>query len=351
MNHQLDQIAAQLRQAQTPEEIFGKVPASREDCLAAIKKSYRTLAKVIHPDLYLAADEKKMAHAAFEQLLRWLQLAEEKARLGIYGQNQDGPKQIFLQSRLHLYCVEDQPVVTPFFAEYPCSFDDAGRKVLASIKIVRDPHQNNISQNEIQAIKVLQASPEVARFAAYIPELIEAFIYQDEDGEHQASVFARYTGWYSFEDIRHSYPDGIHPRDMAWMFRRLMVALGFAHRSGLTHGDVTPGNVYILPEEHGLMLANWSASTSATLDPAANAREDISAAVRCMLFLLGGDPQQGISPEALPQQLKSFFKGSLLPGTRAPQDAWALKQEFDELIERLWGKRTYHPFIMKFPNT
>jgi hypothetical protein len=45
--------------------------------------------------------------------------------------------------------------------------------------------------------------------------------------------------------------------------------------------------------------------------------------------------------------IQAFLKGCILPDRRAPQNAWSLKEEFDELIERLWGKRTFHPFMMK----
>jgi hypothetical protein len=29
-----------------------------------------------------------------------------------------------------------------------------------------------------------------------------------------------------------------------------------------------------------------------------------------------------------------------------PRDAWALKDEFTDLIERLWGPRTFRPFAL-----
>ena len=45
-------------------------------------------------------------------------------------------------------------------------------------------------------------------------------------------------------------------------------------------------------------------------------------------------------------RLRMFLKGSILPGKRAPQDAWALLQELDDLLHKLWGERTFHPFQM-----
>jgi len=345
MNPELELIAAQLNKAQTPEDVFGTIQGPDENRLPAIKKSYHALVKVVHPDLYPGDDDKMLAQAAFGQLTEWFRLAEERVKLGVYGQA-DRPAQVMLQTRRRTYCIDDDPAQDDVFTSYPCRFDDDGRLHLATIKIARDPHYNEFAQNEIQALRRLQTSSDARKFEAYIPNLIDAFIYQDEGGEHQASVFDRYPGWHSFEDVRRVYPRGVDPKDMAWMFRRLLVALGFAHRNGVAHGAVWPRNVWILPEEHGLMLTGWVSAVCDPADLTGAARSDIGMAVKCMLFLLGGDPQHGLSPETLPNPLKAFFKGSLLPGKRAPQDAWALKDEFDELIERLWGKRAFRPFVM-----
>jgi hypothetical protein len=146
--------------------------------------------------------------------------------------------------------------------------------------------------------------------------------------------------------------------------------LGYAHANKILHGAVLPRNVWILPDEHGLMLVNWY---SAVFDPAATGERirtirpedrgwysqevwkgeipsfgtDIHMSAKCMVWLLGGDPQKKIVPNSVPAPLKAFLKGCMLPDRRAPQNAWSLKEEFDELIGRFWGKRTFHPFSMK----
>jgi hypothetical protein len=57
-----------------------------------------------------------------------------------------------------------------------------------------------------------------------------------------------------------------------------------------------------------------------------------------MAELIGGRAPAGIA---------AFARGCLLasPGRR-PQDAWRLLAEFDELLERLYGPRTFRPFAM-----
>lgn len=353
MNPELERIATRMKEAQTPEDVFGV--AAGADCLPAIRKSYHALARKVHPDLFSEDEEKLLAHATFAQLLEWFRQAEEKVLFGVYGH----ATQIILQTRQRDYCIDDSPSEHGIFNVYPCRFSEDGKLHLATLKLVREPRHNNLAQNEIIALRKLHAAPDAAKFSAYLPRLLDAFIYDDAGNQHQASVFEHYPGWYSFEDVRCTYPDGIDPKDMAWMFRRVLTALGFAHRNGVIHGALTPQNVLILPEDHGLMLTGWHCAVSdpafPVLDPGCGARypddvlkgkplsfgTDIVMAVKCMIFLSGGDVH------LLPKSLQAFFKGSSLPGKRAPQDAWALLKEFDELIGRLWGRRTFRPFLMK----
>ena len=74
---------------------------------------------------------------------------------------------------------------------------------------------------------------------------------------------------------------------------------------------------------------------------------DIQMSASCMLWLLGGDLQTKRIPDSVPAPIEAFLHGCLLPGKRAPQNAWTLKEELDELIGKLWGKRKFHPFFMK----
>ena len=140
---------------------------------------------------------------------------------------------------------------------------------------------------------------------------------------------------------------------MAWMWRRILVALGFAHVNGIIHGAVLPANILIQPEEHGLMLEIGSTPSAlrqenilshidpdfATWYPPEIAKNevptfgmDINMSAKLMIHLLGGDAERNSIPDSVPHAMRMFLKGSILPGKRAPQDAWALLQEFDDLL-------------------
>ncbi|HEY3312230.1 MAG TPA: hypothetical protein VGK00_11380 [Anaerolineales bacterium] len=345
MNAELEKIATQLRKASSPEAVFGELEA--ELAGEALRIKYHALVKIVHPDRFATIEDKALANTALGLLVEWYKRSKQSLRLGPYGQAKKLPAEMILQTRNRTYRIEDAPSRDGIFNTYACHYDEHGKQWSAVCKIVRDPHQNEFAQNEIRALGRLGAAPDGKKFEAYFPQLVEAFIYEDENGEHQAMVFQRLPGWHSFEAIHRAYPGGIEPKDMAWMFRRLLVALGFAHHVGILKGTLEPAKTCILPGEHGLMLEDWSHASLDPVDLAAGARLEIAQAVRNMILLSGGDARNGILPHGLPDGLKAFFKGSLLPGKRAPQDAWALKEEFDEMIGRLWGKRKFHPFVMQ----
>ena len=158
---------------------------------------------------------------------------------------------------------------------------------------------------------------------------------------------------------------------MSWIWRRLLVALGFAHINAVIHGAVLPNAVFILPEQHGLMLDGWmcavyspetSNDTIQAIAPAyagwypheilnkeqPSPATDIDLSAKCMIDLLGGDPETGFIPATVPGAIRTFLSTCIFPKqTARPQNAWALKDEFDETLKRLWGERKFHPFFMK----
>ena len=245
---------------------------------------------------------------------------------------------------------------------------------------------NDLVRNEIRILRILDGSPQADKFRPYIPNLLDAFLYQDRTIPLAAAVFERYDGWYSLEDVHRAYPRGVDPKDAAWMWRRLLVALGFAHANGIVHGAVLPHNVWIQPEGHGLMLAGWfdaalpsapacrrcaartvsevegrpphTGEVVSDLDPrflawypreivdgeAPTYSADVGMSAKCMIHLLGGDVDRRTIPDSVPRPMRMFLKGS-----SRSNDAWALKQEFDDLLERLWGQRRFHPFTMASP--
>src|SRR5262249_44992981 len=121
---------------------------------------------------------------------------------------------------------------------YRCTYDVAGTPVSAILKIARDAADNDLVANETRVLRHLAASPLFGKYAPYIPTLVEAFRYQQDADvtNRQANVLRFVDGLYSLAEVARAYPAGVDPRDMVWIWRRLLVALGFLHRSGVIHG-------------------------------------------------------------------------------------------------------------------
>ncbi|HEV2654875.1 MAG TPA: hypothetical protein VGT82_07945, partial [Ktedonobacteraceae bacterium] len=63
--------------------------------------------------------------------------------------------------------------------------------------------------------------------------------------------------------------------------------------------------------------------------------------------LLGGDAQHCTLPETVPWQIRNHLKGCTLAAPQMrPQDVQLVLNEFDALIERLWGPRVFREFLM-----
>jgi hypothetical protein len=373
MNLILTWIASRLAQAKTPEDVFSELKGSPLEQTAALRNIYHQMARAAHPDVYMLPEEKSYAGATFNRLTEWFNQAEAKIKLGTYGQKTSHADTAarLLQTQKHVYSVSGRFSEGPLYNSYPCEFEENGKTSDAVLKIVRDPQDNVLAQNEAAVLQKLGKAENAAKFLPYLPGLIDSFIYAEAGMERFANVFNPQPGcWYSLAAVRSHYPGGIDPKDMAWMWRRLLVALGFAHTHDIIHAAVLPENVFIQPEEHGLMLNNWAYAAGqddvlASLNPHYQdwypleiknqegllPGSDIDLAAKCMVYLLGGDAVTRSFPALVPKAMQSFLKGCTLPGKRSrPQDAWALKEEFDDLLHRVYGERKFHPFVIPRPS-
>lgn len=303
---------ALVKAARGPDDLFG----------ADAARAYRRLAQLTHPDTCPGDSRAAYAFAKLAALWR---------------QHQDGRGVLVARGDIaNLYQVRD-----------------------GLLKLVRDPADNDLMRAETMALATLRTRVEPP-LQAYFPEPVQAQRRRDPSSgvERQANVVAWLAGFRSLAEVRDAFPGGVDPRDAAWMWRRLLVAVGAAHRAGLIHGAVLPEHVMIHPREHGLVLVDWCYSGPA---PAVRVRTavkryldwyppevlagapagpdlDIWLATRCMTELVG---------PRMPARMAAFARGCLLASpSRRPADAWLLLAEFDELLGRLYGPRTFRPFAM-----
>ncbi|HEY0696284.1 MAG TPA: serine/threonine protein kinase [Micromonospora sp.] len=312
-----------VARARTDEELFGADDP---------RQRYRRLAAVLHPDHTGGADDaqRRAATAAFVTLTdRW----RAYQAVTVNGHRLREPAHT--GDLADLYQVGDDQL----------------------LKLPRDPANNDLMLREQVALRRIERDGD-PRYLPYVPRLVEAFRHRDRTtgAEHRVSVLATVPGLHSLAEVMRRRPGGLDPRDAAWMWRRLLVALGLAHRAGVVHGAVLPDHVLIEPAAHGVVLVDWCYSvvdpgdTVPALVPAfadwypPEVRQrrppgpgtDIAMATQCMTALVGAD---------LPRALRTFADGCAQPRLDArPDDAWRLLGELDEVLERLYGPRTFRPF-------
>ncbi|GAA0653946.1 hypothetical protein GCM10010193_00070 [Kitasatospora atroaurantiaca] len=306
-------------------------------------RRYRRLARLLHPDAAPAAHRAE-AQAAFVSLGHLWEL-----------HRCTGGPATELRTARHHYRL-GPPVATGDIALLRAA-ETAGTDAL--LKIPRSAADNDLMEREAAALTRLARHGD-RRFHAYAPTLVETFRHHDATAPaataRRVNALVRLDGFHPLTDVHRAWPDGLDPRDAAWIWRRLLVALGYAHRAGVRHGAVLPEHVLVHPAQHGLVLVDWCYATTgehapapALLDrhrgwypPEVPARRpvteatDLHLATRCIEQLMG--------PKA-PKQLRAFIAGCTLPAeARRPHDAWKLLAELDEVLHRLYGPRTFRPF-------
>lgn len=353
-NPLLQRICDDLDKARRPEDIFG-------ESITDAYKAYRKLARQAHPDKYIEDDVQVATELMARINVLWKR-AQDRIESNVYGQAyvetlRTKSFEIALGLKLR-----DGDICT----QYDCQFSLIGdvTKSPGIVKISLDPKNNDLVQNEAAIVRELRSHRDDERYFPFISNVVDSFMYSDEANKrtrHQANLLAKCEGFYSLEEVAKEYPNGLDPRDMAWMFRRLLIALYFTHKHDIVHGAVTPAHVLIHPEQHGLTLVDWSYAVKSGqplkavvpvyrsyYPPEVFAKQptdttlDICMAARTMVRLL--DP--GLIGVQIPTPLRAFFRACTLPDARLrPRDAGKLLEDFDELIDKMWPRR-FRPFSM-----
>ena len=224
------------------------------------------------------------------------------------------------------------------------------------LKIARTHLSNQYVLRESQTLKRLQNEDRERKFAPFLPQAIGTLNYEQAGNEppRVAEVLGYHQGiggpddLYTLEEIRDAYPSGIDSRDMAWMWRRLLSILGFVHQSGIVHGSVTPDHVLIEPKDHKLVLIGWCGAVPIGSAPAllpqrwrgwsnwdsgAAPVTDLASAAKSMTYLLHENAEPAVQ-----RHLERACETS--------SSAWKLLDDFDRMIEALWGPRQFRPFVM-----
>ncbi|OHV05325.1 protein kinase family protein [Mycobacterium talmoniae] len=226
------------------------------------------------------------------------------------------------------------------------------------LKLPRKPRSNMLIEAEQAALRDLaELAAAETWLPPYLTRLTDTLTHHDDatGAARRVSVLAPLLdGFVTLADVAAAYPDGLDPRDYAWMHRRLLRALAAVHAAGWVHGALTPANILIHPAAHGVVLAGWSFATGAgqrlaartstderLYPPEALAGEPVSG--ESDVYMVHALMDQLLGPAA-PEPLRRFSRGCRQRSPRRRPDAAALIGEFDDLLDRLYGKRRFRPF-------
>lgn len=308
------------------------------------------LVKVMHPDRLPAAKQAR-ATAAMAKL--------GNLYSAYFSDDADGPvAPVTIATRKRAYVVGERVASGDIAGIYRAEFRDGDDTKRAVVKMPRSPVNNDLIENEARVLRHLADNADPLGLP-YFSQLLDTFKYRDSktNADRQVNVLTELDGWYTLFDVHKAYPNGLSIRDAAWMWKRLLIAIGHAHRAGIVHGAILPPHVLIHPEMHGLALVDWcyaeepGGALKAILPqfkdwypPEVLAKEpvesvtDIFMASQLMGYMLEYDA---------PQAFRAFIRGcALKSAAQRPEDAWELLKELDTLLLDNVGPRRFTPFLM-----
>lgn len=322
----------QVESAKTPGDLFTDADKARS--------TYRRLARMLHPDRNPDDIRATSAMARLSEL--WAQYNGRTTTPTTAATVYSTKRRDYVLGNL----VRRGPISNIYTVLYEDSHGE--------LKMPRDPAHNEMIVTEIKALKTLNEDVP-GRYRMFHPTTVDSFSHRDgaSGKTRRALITEPYDGFVTLREVREAYPKGIDPRHVAWIGRRLWIAIDTAHVAGLVHAAVFPEHVLIHPAMHGVVLADWGYSrekgeklTSAmprylkdgwygtNYDKPLDHRLDVRQAAYTLDSLLGVQ-------EARP--FRAFFNGCRVASTPT---AGELYEEFEELLTRVYGKRKYVPFSM-----
>jgi hypothetical protein len=232
------------------------------------------------------------------------------------------------------------------------------------VKIAKQAYNNDLIERDV--IVLGQLHPEkiasTSSFHRYYPTSYGGALV---DGK-QAHIMEEIKDCVTLATVLKAYPNGIDYRDVAWMLKRALVGLWYAHRQGVIHGAILPPHVLLTLGDHGGRLIDWSYSTDVRVKVPAmlNAYEDyyppevpsseparegtdLYMLVKCAQALLGGDLKTKEFPDSVPGPIKDLFLLCLNDSVHMrPIDASDVHDTFDKLLKDAVGKPKFRPFTL-----
>ena len=246
---------------------------------------------------------------------------------------------------------------------------------LVMLKIQREGQDAEKLINEWKMLSLLYNSgaPGADFFTALIPQpVVAGEVKEGAFAGRQVNIFRWASGFrHTFEDVRQAYPQGIDPQASIWVWRRILEMLSFLHASGVVHGAILPEHLLVHESEHGIRLVGYgnaglpgqkwippssenenilprsSLSWKKTLTPGL----DLLMSARCIIYLLGGNPEKAGIPAQVPKPLAAVIRRVAQTDLTRVSDgniseAWALREKLGQIAKQVYGPSRFLPIEM-----
>lgn len=372
MDSELKEVYDLVMEAVRAENIFGNLTGGKglKKPIDQLIERYQDLSKIANPDLFKTdPDSYEAAIDARDRLNRFYEVAKSRVISGNYGIKQREmiirPGQPIIKTDKRSYYlgfpIAEGTISTVYDGQCAVQDDFAGR---VAIKIVNNPEDNELMWKELRVLKLLHSKNGAQR--KHIPIIQDRFRTEDNQ---VGLIFSFLDYCYDLITIRENsnHLNGVDQKHVVWILNRALSAIGYAHSNGVVHGNIEPTHLMVRPEDHNVFIVDW---VWAAVSPAKTGEgfkiftknfsapevqmgksptpaADLYSLGKCMIYLLGGNPETEEIPPHVEEDLKKFILNFVrTSSTRRPQDAWQMHGSLNDLVIRLWGKKKFRIFPM-----
>lgn len=307
------------------------------------KKEYRTLLKLTHPDLH-PNDTDKAQQAFVHVTTIWINKGKTEPTVN---KTQTQPKNTIYTKRNTYLVTKTKTVnnIAYYTAETAATTDKT------TLQLAVNPEASKRLHSGTQNLKKVRTALE-EHYQEFFPKTVDVFNTKHNNEKLFGIVTTpNQENWYTLEEVLKRYPTGIQGENIAWMYRRALVALGLTHDNGFYYGAPVLNAIQIQPEKHGFMLTDWQYSVEQNKDmtslPNSNLikhyQKDKKGSIQKDLTILSEEFVK-LMDKRTPRQLRMFIRGMSLAPTKTALDGLI---EFEQTLTEVYGTRKFHTFTMK----
>lgn len=264
----------------------------------------------------------------------------------------------------NVYRVGKKVAETSEYRLYLCMQEEPERQCLLQIAAATDHNggldraayilgelERRSGELETEYEQVKTKPEDMLNYGLGFPELVDSFICQEQGGRRINILAFR-----GVEDVSNMVPLSnvtvkdqlrVDLRTSAWIMGKLLKLLVFAHGEKISVGLMTGNNILIEPNQHYVLIFDWSAAqTHSETVPAETRSQEISQAAQAVITVLGGDLETGDFPDDGDEAFSQYTDHLLRLARGGENQATRAHEKFYELIDSLW-QRKYHPFTTK----